>query len=91
MKLKRIGQTALSTAVIISTFLSVPSVQADSQHKAGQQAYKHTEFLTEKIGQRVAGTANEEKARNYIFNELNKLGYQPTEQHFTYITKGVTK
>lgn len=91
MKLKRMGKAVFSTAFLLSTFLSVPSVQADSKHQAGKQAYKHTEFLAEEIGARVAGSDSEKEARAYIMRELTKSGYQPVQQDFTYTRKQVTK
>lgn len=91
MRVKRIGKTALSTAFLLSAFLSVPSVQADSKHRAGEQAYAHTEFLSEEIGPRTAGSENEKRARDYIMDELNESGYQAIKQDFTYTRRQVTK
>ncbi|WP_235846873.1 M20/M25/M40 family metallo-hydrolase [Neobacillus soli] len=60
------------------------------QPVVGAEAYKHTEYLSEKIGTRVTGTANEEKAGTYLFDEMEKLGFQPIKQKFSYTTRGVT-
>jgi alkaline phosphatase isozyme conversion protein len=92
MSVKLIRNIVMSTALLVSGIFSVSSVKVEAQKTvAGTEAYQHVYYLTEKIGPRVAGTENEAKAGDYILNELEKLGYQPSKQPFSYTSRGVTK
>lgn len=85
------GKVLFSTVFLASAILSVSPVQANSKHKAGETAYRHTEFLTEEIGPRTAGSEYERAARDYIMEQLETSGYEPLKQDFTYVRRGVTK
>lgn len=56
----------------------------------GVEAKEHVDYLSNNIGQRVSGTDNELKAKDYIANEFKKYGYQVEEQPFTFEHKGQT-
>jgi alkaline phosphatase isozyme conversion protein len=89
------GMKTLKTAMVAgvftaSAFLTVGSVSAAPKKFAGELAYEHVVHLTEEIGPRVAGSANETKARQYILNELEKLELEVDEQEFTYVRRGTT-
>ncbi|WHY79790.1 M20/M25/M40 family metallo-hydrolase [Neobacillus sp. WH10] len=91
MQAKTIRNIVIVVAILISGIFSLSPVNVHAQKSVvGTEAYKHTEFLSEKIGSRVAGSVNEEKAGDYIFKELEKLGYQPTKQKFSYTRNKIT-
>lgn len=48
------------------------------------RAYEHVRTLAEEIGPRVAGTAGEIAARDYIRRELESYGYDVTVQDFAF-------
>jgi hypothetical protein len=56
-----------------------PSPPAD----AVERSMAHMEYLTETIGQRVAGSPGESAALNYIRAEFLALGYEPEIQPFS--------
>lgn len=58
-------------------------------HKTGKLAYEHTKYLTYKIGSRVAGTAKEAEARDYVESQFKRMGYNTTVQPFSYTRRGV--
>lgn len=58
-------------------------------HKTGKMAYEHTKYLTYGIGSRVAGTAKEVEARDYVKSQFKRMGYETTVQPFSYTRRGV--
>ncbi|CAM3960370.1 M20/M25/M40 family metallo-hydrolase [Mesobacillus zeae] len=83
-------QLALLAGLLVLSGFTIQAKAAPQNHP-GKLAYKHVEYLTEGIGPRVAGTENEGKARTYIAEELNKLGFKADVQPFSYTRKNVTK
>lgn len=55
----------------------------------GDVAYEHVYYLTDVIGARVAGTAEEEAARDYIVEKFESLGYDVEIQPFEFTSKGI--
>lgn len=49
-----------------------------------EQAMSHTEYLSETIGKRAAGTQGETDARDYIGTEFMKMGLETTIQNFEF-------
>ncbi|MED4205081.1 M20/M25/M40 family metallo-hydrolase [Neobacillus mesonae] len=91
MRLKLIGNIAMASALLIGGVFTVSNEKVNAEKTtAGTVAYQHVYNLTESIGPRVAGSANESKAGDYIYRELDKLGYQPTKQSFSYTRNRVT-
>ncbi|MGD6796069.1 M20/M25/M40 family metallo-hydrolase [Metabacillus indicus] len=82
--------------IITVLFLLISSAGAASAvtyspslvHKKGAMAYKHTMYLSEKIGQRVMGTSGETAAKTYVQEQFKRMGYKPAEQSFTFTRKG---
>ncbi|WP_042454036.1 M20/M25/M40 family metallo-hydrolase [Neobacillus dielmonensis] len=92
MLVKKFRHVVFSSAILFSGVLTVSTSSVSAEKpEYGKVAYQHTEYLSEKIGPRVAGSPNEVKAGNYIFNELKQLGYQPSKQTFSYTRRGTTK
>lgn len=59
-------------------------------HKTGKMAYEHTKYLSYTIGSRVAGTAKEEEARDYVNSQFQRMGYTTEIQPFSYVRRGET-
>lgn len=83
--------------VLLLLFTAVGSVSASTvtyhpslAHKTGKMAYEHTKYLTYTVGARVAGTAEEAEARDYIEGQFQRLGYTTTVQSFSYTRSGRT-
>lgn len=57
-------------------------------HKTGKMAYEHTNYLTYTVGARVAGSAKEEEARDYIESQFKRMGYTTNVQPFSYTNRG---
>lgn len=53
-------------------------------------AYEHMKYLAYEIGPRVAGTANERKAEQYINGQFERMGFKTTVQNFSYTSRGTT-
>ncbi len=60
----------------------------EPEPEPGQIAYAHMESLSAGIGPRVAGTAEESKAAQYIILEFERLGYVSELHPFTVTVKG---
>ncbi|KMY52841.1 peptidase M28 [Bacillus sp. FJAT-27231] len=58
-------------------------------HKTGKMAYEHTKYLTYEVGSRVAGTAKEVEARDYVESQLKRMGYTTKVQPFSYTRGGI--
>ncbi|MCM3587465.1 M20/M25/M40 family metallo-hydrolase [Mesobacillus maritimus] len=85
--MKTFKKSMIAGVVAFSALFAAGSVSAAPKKFAGDLAYEHVQYLTEEIGPRVAGSANETKAREYIVNELEKLDLKVEEQEFSY-TRG---
>lgn len=91
MQRRMLRNVVISGALLFSGVFSISTVRVEAQKPtAGTEAYQHVVNLTEGIGSRVAGTEGERKAGDYIFAELEELGYQPIKQDFSYTRRGVT-
>ena len=55
----------------------------------GEAAYDHIYQLTVAIGPRVAASAEEVEASEYVFEQFEAMGYEPYYQPFTYVRWGV--
>jgi len=78
-------------AVMIFVISAAAGAFADSPqlvHKPGAMAYEHTKYLSEEIGSRVMGMNGEAKAREYIGQQFERIGYEPSVQPFTFTRKG---
>lgn len=56
-------------------------------HKNGAMAFEHMNYLANEIGPRIAGSANERKAEQYIKGQFERIGLQTEVQPFTYGTR----
>ncbi len=56
----------------------------------GELAYGHVSFLSEVIGARVAGTAEEQETADYIADQFEDMGYDVEVQEFEYQRQGET-
>ncbi|WP_257985792.1 hypothetical protein [Bacillus sp. M6-12] len=56
--------------------------------KTGAVAYEHTRYLSEVIGARVYGTEGEKKAKEYVKQQFARMGYESTEQPFSFKRRG---
>ncbi|MDR0139207.1 M20/M25/M40 family metallo-hydrolase [Metabacillus idriensis] len=70
------------------TNASAVSYSPSMVHKNGAMSYEHTKYLSEVIGSRVYGTAGEVKAKEYIQQQFERMGYKPTVQSFSFTRKG---
>ncbi len=59
-------------------------------HKNGAMAYEHMKYIAYEIGPRVAGSANERKAEQYIQGQFERIGMESTVQDFSYSRRGST-
>ncbi|MBU8918872.1 M20/M25/M40 family metallo-hydrolase [Bacillus sp. FJAT-29953] len=57
-------------------------------HKNGAMAYEHMNYLAYEIGPRVAGSANERLAEQYIKGQFERIGFETDVQEFTYTSRG---
>ncbi|GIN97236.1 hypothetical protein J6TS1_31060 [Siminovitchia terrae] len=56
----------------------------------GSIAFQHLSYLSQNIGERVAGTKGEERARDYLFQAFEDFGYDTEIQAFSYTNRGTT-
>jgi alkaline phosphatase isozyme conversion protein len=73
---------------VIGTSAVTPSPTLEKP--AGQIAYAHVEAISEGIGPRVAGSAEETKTAQYIILEFEQLGYTSELRTFSATVKGKT-
>lgn len=72
--------------------LSVQSASLpDVDKTTGSSIYGHLYQLSGNIGARLAGTAKETEAKDYIVGALEDAGYSPVVQSFTYVRKDSTE
>ncbi|NLP49155.1 M20/M25/M40 family metallo-hydrolase [Bacillus sp. RO1] len=81
--------------LLVTTLIWMVAVSAVSAanggslvHKTGALSYKHTQFLSETIGARVAASDEEAAAREYIKSQFEKMGYETNIQDFSYTSRG---
>ena len=80
---------ALSLAVLLATVAPLPADRDDCDIAAavtGEAAYDHVAFLSEVIGARVTGTAEERRAAAYIREQLDDMDYKVRVQPFSFTT-----
>ncbi|KKK33578.1 peptidase M28 [Mesobacillus campisalis] len=78
-----------TTAVSVASAATVNYHQS-LVHKTGAMAYEHTKYLSEKIGSRVTGTEGEAKAKEYVKQQFERMGYATEVQPFSFIRRGVS-
>ncbi|WP_238403980.1 M20/M25/M40 family metallo-hydrolase [Paenibacillus paridis] len=66
------------------------SALAEPEVPVGKSAYEYLDYLANTIGSRVAGSAKEVEAGNYVKGEFEKLGFGVTVQPFSYVRSGAT-
>lgn len=76
------ASTATSAPIDVTASPTVDALGAPEAD--GDRAYEHVRQLTEAIGPRVAGTAEEIAARDYIKTTLESYGYDVTIQEFPF-------
>lgn len=83
--------------LLVTTLIWMVAVSAVSAangtslvHKTGSLSYKHTQYLSETIGARVAGSDKEAEARKYIKAQFEKMGYETKVQEFSYARRGAS-
>jgi hypothetical protein len=64
------------------TSTTIPTAAPVPEKPAGESAYAHVQALSEGIGPRVVGTAQEAEAARYILSEFERMGYAPQLQPF---------
>ncbi|SHE50518.1 Peptidase family M28 [Seinonella peptonophila] len=79
-------------SLAIASLLVVPnlSLAKNLPHQYGSTAYQHVYYLTEKIGTRVTGSAQEKNAGAYTSSQLIKLGLKPSTQSFSFVSTDQT-
>lgn len=81
----------LSMMVFYGLLVQSTQVEAESVEEAfGDMAFRHVMHFTQEIGERVAGTAGEEEARDYIYQVFEGLGYETEVQPFSFTNRGST-
>jgi hypothetical protein len=75
--------TMLSSASANQSGLQIP------EEITGGLAYEHVHYLSEVLGVRVTGTAQEADARDYVASEFQRMGYDVEIQPFTFERRGV--
>lgn len=81
-----LAMTPLFTATAFAANGADPSKSL--VHKPGEMAYLHVEALSDEIGQRVVGTEGESDAKDYIIEQFERMGYEPSTQEFTFTRGG---
>jgi alkaline phosphatase isozyme conversion protein len=82
---------AVSGALALTLAVSpLSTTSATPKQEVGKFAYQQVEYLSEKIGPRVAGTEGEKTASKYLVSQLQALGLKTTVQTFTYTRGGNT-
>jgi len=67
------------------TAFSIDAVQQTADiHVFGESAYDHVYYISEEIGQRLAGSEEEIETMEYIVDVFEELGYEPEVQPFSY-------
>lgn len=81
--------------MLVTTLIWMVAVSAVSAangaslvHKTGSLSYKHTQYLSETIGARVAASDQEAQAKEYLNDQFTKMGYETNVQEFSYVRRG---
>lgn len=82
---KIVHLSGLFSVVVLFASLAVASQSGLNikDEVTGELAYAHVHYLSEEIGARLAGTAQEEEAADYIAGEFERIGYQVEVQPFS--------
>ena len=83
----RTSAPATATATAAAAPTAAPSATPDAVGAPvvdGQRVYEHVRKLAVEIGPRVAGTAGEVEARDYIRDTLSSYGYDVSVQDFAF-------
>jgi alkaline phosphatase isozyme conversion protein len=87
----------MKKVMLVTTLIWMVAVSAVSAangaslvHKTGSLSYKHTQYLSETIGARVAASDEEAQAREYIKVQFEKMGYEMNVQEFSYVRRGTS-
>ncbi|WP_339148155.1 MULTISPECIES: M20/M25/M40 family metallo-hydrolase [unclassified Sutcliffiella] len=87
----------MKKVMLVTTLIWMVAVSAVSAangaslvHKTGSLSYKHTQYLSETIGARVAASDEEAQAREYIKVQFEKMGYETNVQEFSYVRRGTS-
>ncbi|WP_237446485.1 M20/M25/M40 family metallo-hydrolase [Shimazuella alba] len=81
---------ALTNLLALTLVITPYSVATAKPKNTGELAYQQVTYLSENIGSRVAGTASEKTASQYLQTQLKRLGLKTSIQNFTYTQKGTT-
>lgn len=84
------SKTETPVATIQPTSTTIATATSEPEIPAGQIAYAHVEALSEGIGPRTAGSAQETEAARYIVREFERLSYVSELRPFTVTVKGKT-
>lgn len=91
---KKVTASILALILLIVTFGGVSAQTVTFHpslvHKPGAMAYEHTKYLSQEIGRRVAGSAAEREAAEYIRSQFERMGFETEVQEFSYTRRGVT-
>jgi len=78
------------TSLFTFTLFAKNTVSARSLvHKPGETAFQHMKVLSDEIGPRVAGTKGESDAKEYIYDQFQRMGYEPITQHFSFVKESM--
>lgn len=84
----------LMLSLLISVCVGVPASIADridleeiAEEVTGKAAYEHVYYLSEIIGARKAGTAQEKQTADYIAEQFEDMDYRVTIQPFSFTTR----
>ena len=83
------GYNAANTSTSTNTNQSTNAGTTTSS-EIGDIAYGHMQYLSDKIGARVDGSDNVNKAKEYITGEFESIGYDAELQNFKYNKKGTS-
>lgn len=91
---KRVVASILALILLIVTFGGVSAQTVTYHpslvHKPGAMAYEHTKYLSQEIGRRVAGTAPEREAEEYVRSQFERMSFETEVQEFSYVRRGTT-
>lgn len=95
MKDSKLYFRSLLAALFFLSIFAAPALANQSglqipEQVTGDLAYAHVEYLSEQIGARVTGTAEETTTQNYIIGQFESMGYEVEIQPFSFQRRGVT-
>lgn len=83
-------KTETSTPTVPIPTETVASPTSEAEAAAGEIAYRHVDAISEGIGTRAAGTAEEAQTAQYLILEFERLGYISELHPFSVTVKGKT-